>query len=104
MAERLGADIDKMRVFFSTPVGQAARRQARARRLEYLRQLADVELAGVDPQKAEWAVVTIHQLASSRTWLAMRDEAGFDVSEAAKTVGWAIKTLLQGLKGGPGEA
>jgi hypothetical protein len=104
MAERLGADIDKMRVFFSTPVGQAARRQARARRLEYLRQLADAELAGVDPQKADWAVVIIHQLASSRTWLAMRDEAGFDVSGAAKAVGWAIKTLLQGLKGGPGEA
>ena len=103
MAERLGADTDKMRVFFSTPVGQAARQQARARRLEYLRQLADAELADVDPPTAEWAVVIIHQLASSRTWLAMRDEAGFDVSEAAKAVGWAIKTLLQSLQGGSGE-
>jgi len=101
MAERLGADIDKMRVFFSTPVGQAARRQARARRLEYLRQLADVELAGVDPQTAEWTVVIIHQLASSRTWLAMQDEAALDVSEAAEAVGWAIKTLLESLKGQP---
>ena len=99
MAKRLSADGDKMRVFFSTPVGQAARRQARARRLEYLRQLADAELVGVDPQTAEWAVVIIHLLASSRTWLAMQDDAGFDVSEAAEAVGWAIKSLLQSLKG-----
>jgi AcrR family transcriptional regulator len=99
MAERLSADVDKMRVFFSTPVGQAARRQARARRLKHLRRLADVELAGMDPQTAEWAVVIIHELASSRTWLAIQDDAGFDVSEAAEAVGWAIKTLLRGLKG-----
>jgi AcrR family transcriptional regulator len=99
MAKRLSADVDKMRVFFSTPVGQATRQRARARRLEHLRHLASVELAGVDPQTAEWAAVVIHQLASSRTWLAMQEDAGFDLSEAAEAVGWGIKTLLQGLKG-----
>ena len=99
MAERLSADVDKVRVFFSTPVGQAARRQARGRRLEHLRHLADAELVGVDPQTAEWVAVIIHQLASSRTWLAMQEDAGFDVSEAAEAVGWAIKTLLESVKG-----
>jgi AcrR family transcriptional regulator len=103
IAEQLNAEIDKMRVFFSTPVGQAARKQARARRLEHLRHLADAELAGVDAQTAEWAVVIIHELASSRTWLAMHEDAGFDVTEAAEAVRWAIKTLLARLKGGPGE-
>jgi AcrR family transcriptional regulator len=98
-AEQLSADLDKMRVFFSTPVGQAARRQARARRLEHLRRLADAELAGADPQ-AKWLAVIIHQLASSRTWLGMRDEAGFDVSEAAKAVGWAIRTLVGSVTAG----
>jgi AcrR family transcriptional regulator len=99
MGKRFMAEAHKVRAFFSTPVGQAARRHARARRLEHLRQLADAELTGVDPQKAEWAVVIIHQLASSRTWLAMREEAGFDESEAAEAVGWAIKTLLESVKG-----
>jgi AcrR family transcriptional regulator len=104
VAKQLSADVDKMRVFFSTPVGQTTRRQARAHRLEHLRHLADAELAGVDPQTAEWAIVIIHELASSRTWLAMQDDAGFDVVEAAQAVAWAIKTLLRCLKGGPGEA
>jgi AcrR family transcriptional regulator len=99
MAERLSADVDKMRVFFSTPVGQATRQRARARRLEHLRHLAKDELAGVDPQTAEWTVVTIHELASSRTWLAMQDDAGFDVAEAAQAVRWAIRTLLESVKG-----
>ena len=98
-AEQLRADLDKMRVFFSTPVGQAARRQARAQRLEHLRRLADAELAGVDPQVAKWLAVIVHQLASSRTWLGMRDEAGFEVLEAAKAVGWAIRTLVESVKG-----
>lgn len=98
IAEQLSADIDKMRVFFSTPVGQAARRQARAQRLEHLRQLADQELAGVDAQTAEWAVLIIHELASSRTWLAMRDDAGLDVTQAAEAVRWAIKALLANLR------
>ncbi|MGQ0849554.1 MAG: TetR/AcrR family transcriptional regulator [Actinomycetota bacterium] len=99
MAKRLSADDDKARAFFSTPFGQAARRQARARRLEHLRRLADRELEGVDPQTAEWAVVTIHQLASSRTWLAMKDEAGFDASKAADATGWAIRALIESVKG-----
>jgi hypothetical protein len=79
-------------------VGQAARRQARAQRLEHLRQLADQELAGVDAQTAEWAVLIIHELASSRTWLAMRDDAGLDVTQAAEAVRWAIKALLANLR------
>lgn len=99
VAEQLSADVDKMRVFFATSVGQAARKQARARRLEYLFQLADAELAGVDPQTAQWAVVIIHELASSRTWLAMQEDAGLDVSEAAEAVGWAIRTLVESVKG-----
>jgi hypothetical protein len=61
--------------------------------------LAKDELAGVDPQTAEWTVVTIHELASSRTWLAMQDDAGFDVAEAAQAVRWAIRTLLESVKG-----
>ncbi|MET0696984.1 MAG: hypothetical protein ABWZ58_06115, partial [Acidimicrobiia bacterium] len=89
---------------FSTPVGQATRRQARARRLEHLRRLADVELAGLDPQTAERTAVIIHQLASSRTWLAMTDEAGFDALEAAEAVGWAIRTLLESVKGSASRA
>jgi AcrR family transcriptional regulator len=100
MAERLRADEDKVRVFFSTSVGQEARRQARARRLEHLRRLARAELGGVDPQIAERLAVIIHQLASSRTWLAMQDEAGFNASEAAEAVGWAIRALVQNVKGG----
>jgi AcrR family transcriptional regulator len=99
MAEQISADLDKMNVFFSTPVGQTARRQARARRLEHLRRLAHAELAEAAPQVAEWVAVIIHQLASSRTWLAMTDEAGLDPSEAAKAVGWSIKTLIEGVKG-----
>jgi AcrR family transcriptional regulator len=100
MAEQISADIEKMRVFFSTPVGQAARQQARAQRLEYLRGLAHKELVGLDPQVAEWVAAIIHQLASSRTWLAMQDEAGFDMSEAAEAVGWAIRALVESVKAG----
>ena len=99
MAERLRADEDKVRVFFSTSVGQEARRQARAQRLEHLRRLAQAELGGIEPQIAERLAIIIHQLASSRTWLAMQDEAGFDTSEAAEAVGWAIKALVESVKG-----
>ena len=102
MAERLSADEDKLRVFFSTSVGQDARRQARARRLEHLRHLAHAELEGVvDAETAERAAVIIHQLASSRTWLAIKDEAGFDISEAAEAIGWAIRALVQSVKSSP---
>jgi AcrR family transcriptional regulator len=104
IAEQVDADIDKMRVFFSTPVGQAARKQGRARRLEHLRHLADAELAHVDSQTAEWAVVIIHELASSRTWLAMHEDAGFGVIEAAEAVRWAIQTLLESLRVEPNGA
>ena len=95
MCKRFDADYDKMRAFFSTPVGRATRRYARTRRLEHLRRLAGAELTGVDPRTAEWAVVIIHQIASSRTWLALRDETELDGSDAAEAVGWAIRTLLE---------
>ena len=101
MFKRFDADLEKMRVFFSTPVGQATREHARARRLEHLRQLADAELSGVDPQTVERAVVMIHQIASSRTWLALKDEADLDGSDAAEAVGWAVRTLLGSLEGTP---
>jgi AcrR family transcriptional regulator len=101
MAERLSADEDKLRVFFSTSVGQDARRQARARRLEHLRHLAHAELEGVDAETAERVAVIIHQLASSRTWLAMKDEAGLDTSESAEAIGWAIRALVQSVKSSP---
>jgi AcrR family transcriptional regulator len=99
MFKRFDADREKVRAFFSTPVGQATRKHARARRLEYLRRLVDAELTGVDPQAAEWAVVIIHQIASSRTWLALKDDAGLDGPEAAEAVGWAIRTLVESVKG-----
>ena len=99
MFKRFDADFDKMRAFFSTPVGQAARQHARARRLEHLRHLADAELTGVDPLTAERAVVILHQLASSRTWRALKDEARLDGSDAAEAVGWAIRTLLASVRG-----
>lgn len=99
MCKRFDADYDKMRAFFSTPVGRATRRHARARRLEHLRRLAAAELTGVDPRTAEWAVVIIHQIASSRTWLALRDETELDGSDAAEAVGWAIRTLLESVNG-----
>jgi AcrR family transcriptional regulator len=105
MSKRLSANAEKIRVFFSTPVGQAARRQARARRLEHLRHLAETELSDVDPQTARWLVVVIHELASSRTWLAMHEDAGFGQQEAAEAVAWAIKALLKSVKAGaPQEA
>ncbi|HKZ21342.1 MAG TPA: TetR/AcrR family transcriptional regulator [Acidimicrobiia bacterium] len=98
MTKQYSADFERARAFFSTPVGQAARQHSRARRLKHLRGLAEVEFAGVDPQTAGWAAVIIHVIASSRTWLAMRDEAGFDGSEAAEAVGWAIRTLVESVK------
>jgi AcrR family transcriptional regulator len=101
MFKRFDADLEKMRVFFSTPIGRATRQHARARRLEHLRRLAEAELSGVDPQTAERAVVMIHQIASSRTWLALKDEADLDGSDAAETIGWAIRTLLGSLEGTP---
>jgi hypothetical protein len=99
MCKRFDADYEKVRAFFATPVGLATRRHARARRLQHLRRLADADLTGVDPQTAEWAVVIIHQIASSRTWLALKHETELDGSDAAEAVGWAIRTLLESMKG-----
>lgn len=99
MFKRFDADREKVRAFFSTPVGQATRKHARARRLTYLRRLANTELSGVDSQAAERVVVVIHQIASSRTWLALKDDAGLDGPEAAEAVGWAIRTLVESVKG-----
>jgi AcrR family transcriptional regulator len=99
IGKRVGANDDLVRAHMSTPAGQATHQHGRARRLEHLRQLADAELADVDPQIAEWLVVIIHQLASSRTWLAMKDEAQLDVAEAAEAVAWAIRTLLESVRG-----
>ncbi len=99
MFKLFDADLEKMQALFSTPNGRAARQHARARRLVHLRRLADVELSGVDPQTAERAIVMIHQLASSRTWLALKDETDLNGSEAAEAIGWAIRTLLGTVQG-----
>ncbi len=51
---------------------------------------------------AEVVVALIRQIASSRTWLALREDAGIDGARSADVVAWAVETLLDELKGGRG--
>jgi hypothetical protein len=98
MFKRFASDGDKVQAYFSTPTGLAARRHARARRLEHLRHLAAAELA--DPDTAERTAIMIHQIASSRTWRGLIEESQLDANDAAEAIGWMIHTLIESVKGG----
>lgn len=98
MFKRFAADDVKVQAYFSTPTGLAARRHARARRLEHLRHLAATEFA--DPDTAERTAVMIHQIASSRTWRGLIEESHLDANDAAEAIGWMIRTLIESVKGG----
>ena len=102
MFKRFAVDDVKLQAYFSTPAGLAARRHARARRLEHLRHLAATELA--DPDTAERTAVMIHQIASSRTWRGLIEESHLEGNDAAEAIGWMIRTLIMSVKGGGARA
>jgi hypothetical protein len=98
MFKRFAADDVKVQAYLSTPTGLAARRHARARRLEHLRHLAATEFA--DPDTAERTAAMIHQIASSRTWRGLMEESQLDADDAADAIGWLIHTLIESVKEG----
>lgn len=54
------------------------------------------------PDVAEMVIAVIRQIASSRTWLALHEEADVDGVWSADVVAWVVETLLEELKGGRG--
>lgn len=52
----------------------------------------------LEPGEAERAFAVLRHLASSTTWLNLRDELGLSGEEAAEAVAWALRTLIQDLE------
>lgn len=55
-------------------------------------------LEALDPDEAERAFAVLRHLASSTTWLNLRDQLGLSGDDAAKAVGWALRTLIRDLE------
>ncbi len=54
------------------------------------------------PDVAEVVMAVVRQIASSRMWLALRDESGIEGARSADVVAWVVETLLEELQAGRG--
>lgn len=68
----------------------------------------EAETAHLDPTQARALSALVRYIASSRTWLALREDFGLSGEESGPTVAWVIETLLAALRDpenpGPGGA
>lgn len=56
----------------------------------------------LDTGQTDAVVAVIHQLGSSRMWLALREEQEVDGAQPAAAVAWALETLIGELRAGRG--
>jgi AcrR family transcriptional regulator len=82
--------------------GRAAATEQSARSLAAMRTALAESTAHLPPDVANVATAVIRLVASSRTWLALRNEEGTDASRSADVVAWAVETLIGELRAGRG--
>ena len=80
-------------------VGTAVETRDQQRRTDQFRDLVAGGVPGIAPADAAMAGAVIRQIASSRSWLALR-EAGLDDQAAARAAAWAVAVLVDALSGG----
>jgi AcrR family transcriptional regulator len=67
-------------------------------RTEMFDRVIDPLTGHLNPEHARAVSMLIRYLASSRTWLAFRDEAGLSGAETGPVVGWAIQLMIDALR------
>jgi AcrR family transcriptional regulator len=82
--------------------GRAAATEQSARSLPAMRIALAESTAHLPPHVANVVTAVIRLIASSRTWLALRNEEGTDASRSADVVAWAVETLIGELRAGRG--
>jgi AcrR family transcriptional regulator len=80
-------------------VGTALETPDRRRRNDRFRALVRSSVPGIAASDAAMAAATIRHVASTRTWLALR-EAGLGDSGAAQAAAWAVAALVDALRAG----
>jgi AcrR family transcriptional regulator len=80
-------------------VGAALETRDRKRRSKRFRELVKSSVRGIADADAAMAGAVLRQIASSRTWLALR-EAGLSDEAATRAATWATSVLLDALRAG----
>src|SRR3954447_6491782 len=98
-AERFDEHPRIVRAMALSHAGRRVRSHRRAKRLEAIRATLREVTGGLDEREARKAEAVFFYLNNMLAWVTMRDEAGLDGREVGEAVAWAMRTLVEDLRG-----
>lgn len=94
----LEENIELVRALAQSSTDESVRAKARARWRAAVEDAVSEAVEGLPEKERRAAVAILQLLASSVSWLDLREDGGLGCEEASATLGWAIRTLVADLR------